>query len=62
MGSEQLSTEYRLPSFYKLYRKALNNFLLYFYIYATASGRRSDRKALMACKELIQGKAGWKLT
>jgi hypothetical protein len=62
MGLRQLSTEDRLPSFYKLYRKALNNFLLYFYIYAIAHESRADKKGLVACKDLIKGKAGWKLT
>lgn len=62
MGSEQLSTEDRLPSFYKLYRKALNNFLLYFYIYGIARESRASRKGPIACRDLIKGKAGWKLT
>jgi hypothetical protein len=44
MASRHLSTEEGLPSFYKLYRKALNNFLLYFYIYGTAHESRADRK------------------
>jgi len=62
MASRQLSTEDGLPSFYKLYRKALNNFLLYFYIYGIALGSSSDKKGRIACKDLIEGKAGWKLT
>lgn len=45
MGSEQLSTDDRLPSFYKLYRKALNNFLLYFYIYGIAREAGRAEKA-----------------
>jgi len=35
MASWQLSTEGGVSSFYKLYRKALNNSLLYFYIWLT---------------------------
>ncbi len=62
MASRQLSTDERFPSFYKLYRKALNNFLLYFYIYGIAHGSQADRKGLDTCKDLIKGKAGWKLT
>lgn len=44
MASSQLSTDDRLPSFYKLYRKALNNFLLYFYIYGIARESPAHRK------------------
>lgn len=62
MASGHLSTEDRLPSFYKLYRKALNNFLLYFYIYGIARESRAHGKRRMAGKDLIKGKAGWKLT
>lgn len=62
MALMQLSTEDGLPSFYKLYRKALNNFLLYFYIYGIAHGSRTESKGLEARKDLIEGKAGWKLT
>lgn len=62
MASRYLSTEDGLPSFYKLYRKALNNFLLYFYIYATAREDQADRKRQMDPGDLIEGKAGWKLT
>lgn len=62
MALRQLSTEDGLRSFYKLYRKALNNFLLYFYIYGIAHGSRTERKGLEARKDLIEGKAGWKLT
>ena len=37
----ELSTDIRPYSFYKLYKKALNTFLLYFYIYVliATSGR-----------------------
>jgi hypothetical protein len=62
MASRQLSTDECLPSFYKLYRKALNNFLLYFYIYPMTRGSPADGKDQMACGDLIKGKAGWKLT
>ena len=62
MASRQLSTEDRGPSFYKLYRKALNNFLLYFYIYGIARERSTARKGSTGRKDLIKGKAGWKLT
>jgi len=62
MASRQLSTDDRLPSFYKLYRKALNNFLLYFYIYGIARGSGADAKGQIGCRDLIKGKAGWKLT
>ena len=48
MGSRQLSTEECLPSFYKHYRKSLNNFLLYFYIYGIARESPADRKGLIA--------------
>ncbi|CAI8929733.1 hypothetical protein EMIT0P2_40462 [Pseudomonas sp. IT-P2] len=33
----QLSTDSGVPSFYKLYRKALNNSLLYFYLWQTGN-------------------------
>jgi hypothetical protein len=62
MALRQLSTDDRHPSFYKLYRKALNNFLLYFYIYGPAHESRANRNALIGQKNLIKGKAGWKLT
>ncbi|MCP2055908.1 UNVERIFIED_ORG: hypothetical protein J3D59_005768 [Pseudomonas fluorescens] len=48
MASRQLSTDDRLPSFYKIYRKALNNFLLYFYIYGIARESQADRKGPIA--------------
>lgn len=44
MAWRQLSTEEGVPSFYKLYRKALNNFLLYFYIYGIAHERLANKK------------------
>lgn len=62
MALRQLSTDDWLPSFYKLYRKALNNFLLYFYIYPVTGESLAGRNDRMACGDLIKGKAGWKLT
>jgi hypothetical protein len=50
MASSDLSTDNRLPSFYKLYRKALNNFLLYFYIYGTGDESQVDGKRRFAPK------------
>ena len=38
-----LSTEILSLSFYKLYKKALNTFLLYFYIYETRMHRLMER-------------------
>jgi hypothetical protein len=38
-GFRMLSTDDRFLSFYKLYKKALNTFLLYFYVYSTARSR-----------------------
>jgi hypothetical protein len=48
-----LSTEEGVPSFYKLYRKALNNSLLYFYVWRAGDQAKNTSRSIY--KETLVG-------